>query len=411
MKAYQRLLKYVGFDTESDDTSNTLPSTQGQFALAQYLKEELEELGLKEVYLSDKCYVYGFLPASPGYEGAPALGFLAHLDTSPDFTGKGVKPVITENYNGGDLPLGSSGRVLMGAKFPHLASLKGKTLITTDGTTLLGADDKAGIGEIITALEDILTGGIPHGKICVCITPDEETGRGTEGIELDRLGADYAYTVDGDAAGGIDYETFNAATAAFIINGFNVHPGSAKNIMINSALVAMEINSLLPPGETPADTEGYEGFYHLTDIRGDVEKTVMYYIVRDHDKGKFEERKEILRSAALKINEKYGEGTIRLEIREQYRNMREVIEQNYHLVENAAKAVRKAGLEPVIKPIRGGTDGAHLSFMGLPCPNLGTGGYAFHGPYEHITAEDMDSAVEIIIGIIKEYANFKKTEG
>ncbi len=399
-----RFLRYIKINTKSDEDSATVPTSACQFELARLLEKELKELGCVNVRLDESCYVYAEIPATKGCEDKPALGFIAHIDTSPDFSGEGVKPQIIESYNGESVALGESGRVLSTETFPHLKSLKGRTLITTDGTTLLGADDKAGVAEIVTVAERLINGDMPHGKILIGFTPDEEVGSGADHFDVKAFGADYAYTVDGGAEGSLEYENFNAAGAHFTVNGVNVHPGSAKNIMVNSMLVAMEINSLLPGGDIPARTEGYEGFFHLTDISGTAEKTEMSYIVRDHDQNMFSARLQMLKHIEKVINEKYGEGTVTLKIREQYRNMKEMIAPCMHLIENAKQAALACGVEPVVEPIRGGTDGARLSFMGLPCPNLGTGGYAFHGPFEHITKEGMEKQVEIICKIIEIYS-------
>ena len=403
MRAYERLLKYVRVGTPSDHNSTTVPTSPCQFELANILAAELRELGMADAYADDKCYVYGILPATMGCESATKIGFVAHMDTSPDFNGNGVKPCIIENYDGGDVVLGDSGRVLSVKSFPHLPSLKGRTLITTDGTSLLGADDKAGVAEIMTLLEHLIESGTPHGQISVCFTPDEEVGSGADHFDIPAFGAEFAYTVDGGAEGEVEFENFNACAAVFEINGFNIHPGTAKDTMINAQLLAMEINAMLPAGQTPRDTEGYEGFYHLCDMSGSVEFAKLEYIVRDHSAELFDERKDTLRRIESEMNKKWGEGTVRLTIKEQYRNMKELILPCYHLIENALAATREQGIEPHVCPIRGGTDGARLSYMGLPCPNLGTGGYAFHGPYEHITAEGMDAVVEILKGIVARY--------
>jgi len=407
MKAYERFIKYARVHTRSSETTGTHPSTSTQFDLANILVNELKELGLSDAAVDEKCYVYATLPATAGYESATKIGFIAHMDTSPDFSGENVSPVIIPDYDGGDVILGDSGRALRAAEFPHLPALKGRTLITSDGSTLLGADDKAGIAEIMTLLERLISENIPHGQISVSFTPDEEVGEGADFFDVQRFGAEFAYTVDGGPEGEIEYENFNAASAVFEVNGFNIHPGTAKDRMLNAQLIAMEINASLPAGETPRDTEGYEGFYHLCHTEGTVEKATLQYIVRDHDADKFEERQNILRDIEKKLNEKYGDGTVVLTLREQYRNMKEKILPCMHLIENAKAAVSELGLTPRVCPIRGGTDGARLSFMGLPCPNLGTGGYAFHGPYEHITAEGMDIATEILINITRKYANVK----
>lgn len=406
MHVEQRFLKYVSYWTTSDDGNiingtARIPSTDRQFDLGRVLEAELKALGLEKVILTEHCYVYGLLPATPGYEDKKAVGFISHMDTSPDYPGEMVKPQIIQNYDGEDVLLKGSGEYLKVSDFPNLKELKGRTLITTDGTTLLGADDKAGIAEIITALEEIITSGQPHGDIWVGFTPDEEVGCGADLFDLNYFKADFAYTLDGAYEGEVAYENFNAASAHFSIRGVNVHPGEAKDIMVNAALVACEIQSLLPPEETPAHTEGREGFYHLTDMQGDVASATLSYIVRDHDKAIFEARLNKLRTLEHEMNEKYGAGTVCLTITDSYSNMLEVIEKYPYTVEIAKKAISNAGLEPQSWPVRGGTDGARLSFMGLPCPNLGTGGYGFHGPFEHTTIEGMKTAVQVIREIVK----------
>ena len=404
MKAYERLLKYVVVRTPSDENSDTVPSSECQFNLARLLEAEMKELGLSDVYLDDQCYLYGKLPATPGYEDKPAIGFIAHMDTVSDFCDREINPIINFFYDGKDLPLANSGRTLEVAKFPHLADLAGRMLITSDGNTILGADDKAGIAEILTMVERLVTENIPHGPICVAFTPDEEIGTGASHFDVERFGAEYAYTLDGDSEGEIQYENFNACKADFEITGFNVHPGSSKDTMINASLVAMEINNALPSMETPRGTEDYEGFYHLMSISGEVAHAELHYIVRDHNANLLEARKNTLRLIEKNLNEKWGEGTVKLTITEQYKNMAEVIATCMHLIDNAKAACTAAGVEPLVIPIRGGTDGCQLSFKGLPCPNLGTGGHAYHGPYEHITVEGMDSAVNIIVELVKIYA-------
>lgn len=401
MRAYERLLHYVAVHTASDPESESVPTTEQQFDLANMLVKEMKALGIADAKVDDKCYVYGTLPATAGCEQREKIGFIAHMDTSPDFCGKGVRPQVIENYDGGDVRLGESGRVLRVKDFPHLKKLKGKTLITTDGTTLLGSDDKSGIAEIMTAVEILQEKKLPHGTICIGFTSDEEVGAGADHFDIAGFGADYAYTLDGSEEGEIVYENFNASEAVFTIHGFNVHPGSAKNTMQNAQLIAMEINAMLPGCEIPQNTEGYEGFFHLCEMEGNVEKAKLWYIVRDHDLGNFRRREDTLRHIAKVMNEKYGEGTVELSIQEEYLNMKGKIEDCLEIVERAEDAIKGIGIEPVNTPVRGGTDGARLSFMGLPCPNLGTGGYAFHGPYEHVTAEGMDKAVEIILGIAR----------
>ena len=413
MRVEERFLTYVSYWTTSDEKNSTkdgavnIPSSDRQFALAKVLEQELKDLGLTRVRLTDHCYVYGLLPATPGYEHKKAVGFISHMDTAPDYSGENVKPQIIKNYDGGDVLLPGSGALLKVSDFPSLASLAGRTLITTDGTTLLGADDKAGIAEILTAVEQLIASGKPHGDIWVGFTPDEEVGNGAELFDLDYFKADFAYTLDGDYEGEVAYENFNAASALFTITGVNVHPGEAKDIMVNAALVACELQSMLPETETPAHTEGREGFYHLTDMKGDVASAMLSYIVRDHDRQTFLARLDTLRNLEAALNQKYGEGTVSLVIKESYSNMLEVIEKHPYVVDIAKKAISETGLSPLSRPVRGGTDGARLSFMGLPCPNLGTGGYGFHGPYEHISVEGMETAVRVVLGIIAIVADEK----
>ena len=396
MKVEERLLKYVSYWTTSDEACTSIPSSDREFALAKVLEAELKELGLTKVTLTEHCYVYGLLPATPGMEDKKAIGFISHIDTAPDYSGENVKPQIIPNYDGQDVLLPGSGAYLKVADFPTLSGLKGRTLITTDGTTLLGADDKAGVAEIMTAVEELIAEGTPHGDIWIGFTPDEEVGAGADLFDLDYFKADYAYTVDGDYEGEVAYENFNAASAVFSITGVNVHPGEAKDIMINAALVGCEIVALLPKNETPSHTEGREGFFHLTDMSGDVASATLSFIVRDHDKDIFESRLNLLRTLEVEMNQKYGAGTVELEIKHSYENMLSVIEQQMYIVDLAKDAIASVGLTPISRPVRGGTDGARLSFMGLPCPNLGTGGYGFHGPYEHISVEGMQTAVQII---------------
>lgn len=396
MRAYERLLKYVSVYTTSDPDSATVPSSMRQYDLAHQLVEELKALGLENVHVDENCVVYGWLSATPGCEDRPALGFIAHMDTAPDCAGENVKPQIIENYDGGDVLLAGSGEKLSPAAFPTLKKLAGMTLITTDGTTLLGADDKAGIAEIMTALESIISEKKPHGKLCIAFTPDEEVGAGVDHFDVEKFGAVYAYTVDGGEEGEIAYETFNACSAEVAVEGLSVHPGSAKDTMINAALVAMEFNALLPAADIPRLTEGYEGFFHLCDMSGDVEHAKLHYIVRDHDRATFEMRKKTLEHAAKTINEKYAREVIHLTIKDSYYNMAEKIAPHMELIENAKRACEKAGMKPFIEAVRGGTDGCRLSFMGLPTPNLCTGGFAFHGPYEHIAVESMDRCAKMV---------------
>ena len=401
MKAYERFLKYVTVWTSSDEESTTVPTTKRQLDLGRLLVEEMKKMGLSDVEIDEYGYVYGYLPATEGKENVPALGLIAHMDTAPDYNGRDVKPQIISDYNGEDVVLGNSGKVLSVKDFPRLKSFRGRTLITTDGTSLLGADDKAGIAEILTVAEELINEKTPHGKICIAFTPDEEVGGGADYLKISDFGAVYGYTLDGSYEGEIQFENFNAAGAEIIIHGVNVHPGSAKNIMKNAQTIAMELHGMLPKDECPEKTEGYEGFYHLTDFTGTVEQAVMKYIIRDFDSVLFEEKQEKMRQAVEQINKKYGEGTAELKLEESYRNMREKIEPCMQLIDYAKAACQEAGVEPDVAPIRGGTDGARLSFRGLPCPNLGTGGDGFHGPYEHITVEGMDLAVEIVKNIIK----------
>lgn len=396
MRAYERLLKYVSVYTTSDPDSATVPSSMRQYDLAHQLVEELKTLGLENVHVDENCVVYGWLSATAGCEKQPALGFIAHMDTAPDCAGENVKPQIIENYDGGDVLLAGSGEKLSPAAFPTLKNLAGMTLITTDGTTLLGADDKAGIAEIMTALESIISEKKPHGKLCIAFTPDEEVGAGVDHFDVEKFGAVYAYTVDGGEEGEIAYETFNACSAEVAVEGLSVHPGSAKDTMINAALVAMEFNALLPAADIPRLTEGYEGFFHLCDMSGDVEHAKLHYIVRDHDRATFEMRKKTLEHAAKTINEKYAREVIRLTLKDSYYNMAEKIAPHMELIENVKRACEKAGMKPFIEAVRGGTDGCRLSFMGLPTPNLCTGGFAFHGPYEHIAVESMDRCAKMV---------------
>lgn len=404
MKVEDRLLKYVSYWTTSDEENTNIPSSDRQFELGKELKKELEELGLEKVILTDHCYVYGLLPATPGMEHAKAIGFIAHMDTAPDYPGENVKPQIIQNYDGNDVLLKGSSTYLKTSDFPDLKNLVGRTLITTDGTTLLGADDKAGVAEIFTAVEQIIHENLPHGDIWVGITPDEEVGAGANLFDLDYFKAEFAFTVDGDYEGEVAYENFNAASAIFDIKGVNVHPGEAKDIMVNAAQIGCEIAMALPQDETPSHTQGREGFFHLMDMSGEVASAKLSYIVRDHDKNIFESRLNRLRTLEVEMNQKYGEGTVLLTITHSYENMLSVIEQHMEIIDLAKNAILKEGLEPLSRPVRGGTDGARLSFMGLPCPNLGTGGYGFHGPYEHISVEGMETAVRIIKNIVEAVA-------
>jgi len=400
MKVEERFLNYVSYWTTSDEEGTQNPTSEREFSLAKVLEQELKDLGLTKVLLSDTCYVYGLLPATPGMEDKQAIGLIAHMDTAPDFSGENVKPQIIEKYDGKDILLKGNNSWLKVSDFPSLKTLKGDRLITTDGTTLLGADDKAGIAEILTAVEEIIKDGTPHGDIWICFTPDEEVGMGPNSFDLDYFKADYAYTVDGAYEADIAYENFNAASAEFEITGVSVHPGEAKDIMVNAGLIACEIAMKLPKKETPAHTEDREGFFHLTDISGDVVSAKLSYIIRDHDKNTFESRLNRLRALEVEMNQKYGANTVALTITHSYENMLSVIEENMHVVELAKDAIFAVGLEPVSYPVRGGTDGARLSFMGLPCPNLGTGGYGFHGPYEHVSVNAMERVVKILKEIV-----------
>ena len=404
MTLVERFLKYVSFDTQSSEETRLTPSTPGQMVFAKYLKSELESLGLEEITLDEYGYLFATLPANTEKE-VPTIGFIAHMDTSPDMSGKDITPRIVENYNGSDIVLNAEDRVILSpAQFSELLTHKGEDLIVTNGKTLLGADDKAGIAEILTACERIINENIPHGKICIGFTPDEEIGRGANKFDVKNFGAQFAYTMDGGVEGEISYENFNASAATVEINGVSVHPGSAKNTMINATNVGIEFDKMLPQGEKPEHTEGYEGFYYLESFKGNTDHAVLGYILRDHDENKLESKKATLKLIEKLLNEKYGEGTVKLTITDQYKNMAEHVKPCIHLIDNAIDAMKSLNVIPVIEPIRGGTDGATLSYMGLPCPNLGTGGFAFHGEYEHITVEGMEIATNIIIEILKRYA-------
>lgn len=407
MRAYERFLNYVKVHTTSDPDSTTHPTSMRQFDLAKQLVEEMKALGIEDARVDDKCYVYGTLPATEGYEKVKGLGFIAHMDTADAASGADIKPQIHENYDGKDVLLPGSGAYLTVKQFPFLAEMKGQTLITTDGTTLLGADDKAGIAEILTMAERIINEKIPHGKICIGFTPDEEVGMGADFFDIAGFGAEYAYTVDGGDVGEIEYENFNAAAATVDFHGLSVHPGSAKNTMINAQNVAMEFHMSLPKYERPEHTEGREGFYHLTDMSGDVTNAQLKYIIRDHDEYKFAEKKDTMAHVAARLNEQYGEGTVVLQIKDSYANMIEQIKPHFHLIESAREAVQKVGLTPMETPVRGGTDGARLSYEGLPCPNLGTGGFNFHGPAECISVEKMDQSVEVLLNLVEIYRDKK----
>lgn len=399
-KLLRRFLQYAAIDTQSAEGQKDVPSTKKQFDLALVLKSQMEELGLKNVTLDDHCYLMGTLPANTG-EKLPSIGFISHMDTSPDYSGRDVKPQIWENYDGGDIAL-PDGTVIRTSEFPEIKQYKGKTIITSDGSTLLGADDKAGIAEIMTAVEYlILHPEIKHGDIRIGFTPDEEIGRGPDFFDVAKFGADWAYTLDGSAEGELEYENFNAASARITFKGLSVHPGYAKDKMVNSILRGVEFASSLPAWERPEHTEGYEGFYHLHTMDATLEKTTLVYIIRDLDRAGFEHRKKTVESLIRFFKDKYGEDAIEGEIKDQYYNMRAEIEPVMHVIEIAEKAMLECGVTPKIKAIRGGTDGARLSFMGLPCPNIFTGGHNFHGRYEFAVVETMEKAVETIVGIVR----------
>ena len=396
MELIDRFLNYVSYPTMSDENSETTPSSEKQLKLANVLKDELSALGLKAM-IDEFGYVYGFLDANTE-KITKKIGFIAHMDTSDAVSDTGIKARVIK-YAGGDIVLGRDGDgeiVMKTSDYPYLAEYEGKHLIVTDGTTLLGADDKAGVAEIITALEELVKSGRKHGKISVCFTPDEEIGRGADHFDVKSFDADWAYTVDGGKLGEVEYENFNAASAKIAVKGISIHPGSAKNKMVNAAAIACELHGMLPKREVPEKTEGYQGFFHLTGMRGETEHAELSYIIRDHDRGRFEERKKLMKETVRKLNRKYGKGTVTLELRDSYYNMKEIIADNMFIIDNAMAAMRECGVEPVCVPIRGGTDGARLSFMGLPCPNLCTGGENFHSRFEFACVEDMKTCVRII---------------
>jgi len=399
-KVLKRFLEYVKIETTSDANSDTSPSTEGQLEFARKLVEELKDLGLEDVSLDDKGYVMATLPSNIDKK-VPTIGFIAHMDTSPDMSGKDVKPKIVENYDGGDIVLNEEKNIILSvSEFPELKNYIGHTIITTDGTTLLGADNKAGIAEIITAVEYLIENPqLPHGTVKIAFTPDEEIGRGADHFDVEKFNADFAYTVDGGPIGDLNYENFNAASANISIQGTNIHPGTAKNLMVNSMQVAIELHNMLPVNERPEFTEGYEGFYHLVGFNGNVEKTEIYYIIRDHDMEKFNKKKETLEKIVEFLNYKY-ENIITLDIKDTYYNMKEIIKDRMEIIELAKRAMEEVGVKPLISPIRGGTDGARLSYMGLSCPNIFTGGHNFHGRYEYISLSSMEKAVEVILKII-----------
>ena len=399
-KVLKRFLEYVKIETTSDANSDTSPSTEGQLEFARKLVEELKDLGLEDVSLDDKGYVMATLPSNIDKK-VPTIGFIAHMDTSPDMSGKDVKPKIVENYDGKDIVLNEEKNIILSvSEFPELKNYIGHTIITTDGTTLLGADNKAGIAEIITAVEYLIENPqLPHGTVKIAFTPDEEIGRGADHFDVEKFNADFAYTVDGGPIGDLNYENFNAASANISIQGTNIHPGTAKNLMVNSMQVAIELHNMLPVNERPEFTEGYEGFYHLVGFNGNVEKTEIYYIIRDHDMQKFNKKKETLEKIVEFLNYKYG-NIITLDIKDTYYNMKEIIKDRMEIIELAKRAMEEVGVKPLISPIRGGTDGARLSYMGLSCPNIFTGGHNFHGRYEYISLSSMEKAVEVILKII-----------
>ena len=399
MDLKDRFLRYVGFDTQSSEESTTFPSTEKQKVLLAALRDEMQALGMTEVTMDQYGYVMGTVPASKGCENAPVIGFIAHVDTSPDMSGQNVKPRIIEEYDGGDIVL--NGQLTMKvADFPELRFFKGHTLIHTDGTTLLGADDKAGVAEIMTAAEYLLSHPeIKHGKIRIGFTPDEEVGRGVDFFDVKAFGADFAYTVDGGMEGELEYENFNAASAKIEIQGRNVHPGYAKNKMINAIEVACDLQALLPACERPEHTEGYEGFYHCVGLTGTVEKASISYIIRDHDADKFEQKKVFMWACVDLLKKRYGDDVLTLTLKDQYFNMRRMVEPHPHVIDKALEAMKMAGVEPLVRPIRGGTDGARLSFMGLPCPNLFTGGMNFHGKFEYCSLTTMRKAQQVILNL------------
>ena len=400
-KLLNRFINYVKIYSTSDPESETTPSTPQQWDMAKYLFEELKTLGLSDVSMDDKGYIFAYIPSNLENNEEPVVGFIAHYDSTPDFNGKNVNPQVWENYDGEDLVLNKdTSFTLSSKKFESLKKYVGQTLITTDGTSLLSADDKAGVAEIVTAAEYLLSHPeIKHGKIAIGFNPDEEIGRGAHHFDVKKFGAEWAYTMDGGEVGELEYENFNAAGAVVKIHGLSVHPGYAYGKMVNASLLAAEFVKMLPENETPATTKGFEGFFHLTDFNSDVSEAKIQYIIRDHDAEKFEARKKLIQDKVAEFNQKYGEGTAEIEIKEQYRNMKQQFEGKMHIVDIAAEAMKNAGIEPKIKAIRGGTDGAQLSYMGLPCPNIFAGGINFHGPYEYVALESMEKAINVILNI------------
>ncbi len=400
-KILDRFLHYISFDTSSDENATVYPSTQAQRDFADMLCDELKSIGIADAEVDSNSYVYGTLPSNISKK-VPVVGFIAHMDTSPDMPGKHIKPQIIDNYNGEDIVLNSAENIILKvSEYPELKNYIGQTIITTDGTTLLGADDKAGIAEIMTAIEYLIQHPeIPHGEIKIGFTPDEEIGRGVDYFDVKKFGADFAYTIDGGQVGELEFENFNAASAVIKIKGNNIHPGYAKNKMLNALHLANDFNSMLPPQQRPEYTTAYEGFFHLIKTEGTVEKSQIQYIIRDHNRQLFEQRKQTMLDIADYLNNKYGENTITVELKDQYYNMREKIEPEYYIVEYASEAMKMAGVEPRIIPIRGGTDGARLSFMGLPCPNIFAGGHNLHGKYEYVPLQSMEKAAEVILNIV-----------
>jgi tripeptide aminopeptidase len=400
-----RFLRYVSIDTQSSEESSTFPSTEKQKQLLTLLAQELRDMGVPQVGIDEHSYVTARIPSNIG-KPAPALGFIAHVDTSPDVSGANVQPQILDKYDGKDIVLNAAKNVVLSVKeFPELQNYVGQTLVTTNGDTLLGADDKAGIAEIMTLAEHLLQHPeLPHGDICIAFTPDEEIGRGVDFFDVQKFGATYAYTVDGGQIGELEYENFNAASAKILVQGKNIHPGYAKNKMLNALHIAMELNALLPQNERPEHTQDYEGFFHLVHFSGEVEKAQLQYLVRDHDRTRFEQRKQLVEKCVAQINRQYGSNTVTAEIQDRYYNMREQVEPHYHIIQTAIDAMEQAGVKPLIHPIRGGTDGARLSFMGLPCPNLFAGGHNFHGKYEFVPVQSMQKAVEVLLNIVKGFS-------
>ena len=402
MNITDRFLKYVSFCTTSDENTNLTPSTPGQMVFAEYLRDELKSIGLQDVELDDNGYIMATLPANTA-EQLPVIGFIAHLDTSPDASGKNVKPRIVKNYDGKDITLNAEENIVLEtAKYPEILAYRGQDLIVTNGKTLLGADDKAGVAEIVTAMEYLIAHPeVKHGKIRIGFTPDEEIGQGADHFDVGKFGADWAYTMDGGAIGELEYENFNAAACKIIVHGINVHPGAAYHKMLNSMRIAYQLAVMLPRWQTPEHTQGYEGFYHLVGMQGTVEQTTLSYIIRDHDRQNFESRKREMEHLVRKVNREFGEGTAEIELRDQYYNMKEKVEPVMHVIDRAKEAIKEAGIEPVVKPIRGGTDGARLSFEGLPCPNIFAGGENFHSRFEYLPINSMEKAMQVIINITK----------